>query len=124
MIRRPPRSTRTDTLLPYNDALPISSRRLVRRPAAAGGRPLPQPYPARGDGLGAAPACRSRQPVGVGRNDRQSRSAPRRRGGLPPRARRVRRPGGGDELVGPRRPAQAGGGTRSEEGSGGDEEGQ
>src|SRR3546814_14142027 len=23
MIRRPPRSTRTDTLLPYNDALPI-----------------------------------------------------------------------------------------------------
>src|SRR3546814_5147132 len=25
MIRRPPRSTRTDTLFPYNDALPISS---------------------------------------------------------------------------------------------------
>src|SRR3546814_21109822 len=24
MIRRPPRSTRTDTLCPYNDALPIS----------------------------------------------------------------------------------------------------
>src|SRR3546814_18445582 len=24
MIRRPPRSTRTDTLFPYNDALPIS----------------------------------------------------------------------------------------------------
>src|SRR3546814_2271241 len=25
MIRRPPRSTRTDTLFPYNDALPISN---------------------------------------------------------------------------------------------------
>src|SRR3546814_5129347 len=32
MIRRPPRSTRTDTLFPYNDALPISD--LLGRDAA------------------------------------------------------------------------------------------
>src|SRR3546814_19753411 len=31
MIRRPPRSTRTDPLFPYNDALPIPARERRRR---------------------------------------------------------------------------------------------
>src|SRR3546814_2355892 len=35
MIRRPPRSTRTDTLFPYTTALPIFTQ---QRPAGEGGR--------------------------------------------------------------------------------------
>src|SRR3546814_3709020 len=52
MIRRPPRSTRTDTLFPYNDALPIYRRDLSgvgrHRVRPDGGAPAPsEPRPGR-----------------------------------------------------------------------------
>src|SRR3546814_6294844 len=50
MIRRPPRSTRTDTLFPLHDALPISLANLRRGVAQSGslGYWMGKPYAGRG----------------------------------------------------------------------------
>src|SRR3546814_1768051 len=42
MIRRPPRSTRTDTLFPLHDALPISRARAPRALRSARSAPAPR----------------------------------------------------------------------------------
>src|SRR3546814_9177975 len=54
MIRRPPRSTRTDTLLSLHDALPISPRRPTSTPAS----PRYRPAPARRHSLWRSADCR------------------------------------------------------------------
>src|SRR3546814_1496312 len=54
MIRLPPRSTRTDTLLPYTTLF----RSLARRSAECKGRPIRARYRFPGQ-----PACRARQPT-------------------------------------------------------------
>src|SRR3546814_6227784 len=41
MLRRPPRATRTDTLFPYNDALPILQSRMLEVVMAGDGGPAP-----------------------------------------------------------------------------------